>query len=203
MAHSGIPHSEAHRNKIAEALRGKQRPKEVVEKLSTAWNIVRPLVLRGGVAPEIEQLTELTRLQIVNIMSRKRSPLFSADKTPKQRREAHSKSHTLGWRKRKGDFSQEDKKISEIAKRFVAENFFTHDLGTYRDLEEFYQRNKRDLPESLALRLCCEVYFRARRQPEGEMLGRYIEIIKSARKQGEALCPDPLAVEQRFILARR
>ena len=201
-AHSGIPHSEAHNNSIAKALRGKQRPKEVVEKLSTVWNIVMPLVLRGGVAIEIEGVTDFSRLQIINAMNRKRSSLFSVCTTPQQKREAKSKSHTLSWRERNGNFSQENKKISEIAKSLVAEGLFTDELEDYIQLEKFYEKNKRALPESLSLRLCCEVYLAARRQDKGEILDRYIEIIKSARKQEDPLCPEPLAVEQKFIIER-
>lgn len=199
-AHLGIPHSEAHNNSIAEALRGKQRPAEVLEKLSKVWNIVRPLVLRGGVAIEIEKVTDFSRLQIINAMNRERRPLFSVYTTPQQKSEAKRKSHTLSWLERNGSFSQADKKISEIAKRLVAKGFFTDELGDYIHLKEFYEKNTRALPESLSSRLCCEVYLAARRQHKGEMLDRYIEIIKSARKQEEPLCPEILAKEQTFIL---
>lgn len=204
-AHLGIPHSQAHRDKISAALRNKPRAKEVVEKLSTVWKIVRPLVLRGGVPMEIEEVTEFTRQQIKMSIGRERLSLFSAPTTPQQTKEARKRSHILSWRERKGNFSEGHRKISEIAKTLVREDYFTDNLQYFKRLKDLYRMEKREWPEDFSLRLCCEAYFVSRmdilENKNRDMLGRYVNIVQGLRKDNEPLCPKTLIEEQVFIIS--
>ena len=199
------PHSKEHRAKIRNALVNRSRPKDVVKKISTVWEVARPLAIRGGLPREIEAVTSLSFQQIQRAIGRSRPNWHSIPaRTQEEKRMKRVKSHRLTWRRRKGLMPEGHEKMSQLAKALVKEEFFTDDLSRRQELQGLYRQKDRLWPEDFALGLCCEAYFVARvgiaKDNRRDDLERYVELLEGFRENNEPLCPEMLVKEQIFIL---
>lgn len=205
----GLKHREDTKQRISKALSGRPKPPEVVKKISSVWEIVRPLILRGGIPIEVESVTDLSRKNI-NKAAHRRRPEWSSvpPASPQQLKEKRNRAYTIIRERKRSEksflLSEDQQKILALAKTLVKEGYFTDDLTNFHRLEKLYKEHKRAIPESFAVRLCCEYFIAARMQVQRDnkrdMIEEYTRLLKDLQGEGQSLCPDILVAEQKFII---
>ena len=205
---AGSHHTQRSKEKIRQALLGRPKPREVVEKRMTTWGLIKPLILRGGVNREVAEVIGFTYRRVKRSVNRRRPDWNSVPKyTKEQLRERKRKSSTPGQPRKLIDrhpLSEEDQKVNAIASCLVKRGFFTDDLTYHDKLKKLYSQNNRQLPENFAILLCGEYFLAARievqRDNKRNMIEEYAKLLQELRGVNQSLCPEPLALEQRFII---
>lgn len=207
---AGLHHTQGSKDKVRQALLGRPKPREVVEKRMTTWAMIKPLILRGGVNREVATLTGLTYRQVKKSANRSRPDWNSIPKyTKEQLKERKRKASAPGQPRKlvnRPSLSEEDQKVNAVAGSLIKRGFFTDNLTYHDKLKELYKRSNRQLPENFAILLCCEYFLAARievqRDNKRNMIEEYAKVLQELRGVNQPFCPEILATEQRFIITQ-
>ena len=198
----GLKLTEVEKQKMRDAIRGKKRNPEYVISVSTSWNILRPLVLRGGIPIEIAELTDLPLGRVQRVIRYKREFRAVEDyNLAENRRERKIRGGFRASRTRRGITPGEHEiKSIAFAKELVREKHITEDTTSSSQLKELYAWARRQLPYNFSDRLRLEVFLSTRKallkDGNQDPLIRYLET--GAKIDGEWF-RESLAAEEDFI----
>jgi len=201
----GMSHTPDSIGKIKQALTDRPKSREQVRGMSTVWEVVRPLLIRGALPIEIAQISGFTHKQVRNAIYRKRpdeysvpDALFTKEKETERRRKAAApgKKKKLSERVE----TEDDKNRRRFARDILRRHAVLPGLAWFRKLAELYREKQRSLPESFFDRLRLEVFLFAIEQARlGEFI--YLDIYKDiGRRIGENWAFSNLAQEEMLII---
>ncbi len=167
---------------------------------------VKPFFLRGGTVGEISAITGLKPKQIHNAIGRrvKSSKVRRVDESlfsPENIKQRESRAH-INKRKRIADrppMSETERNNIEFARRLHGNSLITEDLQHWDQLNEFYNRHGRPLPESFYDKLRLEIFISARRQAENGDRTLVEMYITQGNEIDKNWFMNSLREEQRFI----
>lgn len=163
---SEMNHTPESIDKIKKALTNQPKSREHVRNMSTVWEAVRPLFLRGALPVEIAMLTGFSHKQVRNALYRRRpdynsvpSILFSKQLETERRRKAAApgKPKKISERVQTID----EKNSYRFAKELLRRGIMPSDLSFFDILLNFYKAKGRQMPESFFDRLRLEVFLAA------------------------------------------
>lgn len=164
----GLKDTPEERKLKSEHMRGVPKKRETVEKWSTVWNAVKPLVARGALRVDIIEITGLSKIQVDNAVTKNgKRPEWSRVKPFTIPNEPNAMIKARRRRElRKNGISDDEVKSIQFAKLMLKENLIKQDISDWEKLHSLYQKygRQRDLklPYSFAKQLRLELFLRAR-----------------------------------------